>query len=73
MRFKATLITEIEFVDGDHTPDGMVQNYQTHLSETLQEAAQNLSLRTTKGANVESVTVEEIKDSPPDAKPPASV
>jgi hypothetical protein len=36
-------------------------NYEKHLAETVQDAAQNLSLRTIKGARVETVVVEEIK------------
>jgi hypothetical protein len=55
------LVTEIDFVDGDEASDVAAQNYQKHLEETLQNAAQGLSLRTIKGARVESVSVAEIK------------
>jgi hypothetical protein len=54
-------VTEIDFVDGDEASDDVVQNYKKHLAETVQDAAQNLSLRTIKGARVETVVVEEIK------------
>jgi hypothetical protein len=56
-RFMVHFVTEIDFVDGDEASDDMVQNYQKHLKETVQSAAQGLSLRTIKGAQVESVTV----------------
>jgi hypothetical protein len=55
--FMVHFVTEIDFVDGDEASDDMVQNYQKHLKETVQSAAQGLSLRTIKGARVESVTV----------------
>jgi hypothetical protein len=61
-RFNVHFVTEIDFVDGDGVPDAAVQNYQKHLAETVQDAAQNLSLRTIKGARVEKVVVQEIKD-----------
>jgi hypothetical protein len=48
-------------VDGDEASDAAAQNYKKHLAETVQDAAQNLSLRTIKGARVENVVVEEIK------------
>ena len=60
-RFMVHFVTEIDFVDGDGASDEVVQNYKKHLAETVQDAAQNLSLRTIKGARVESVQVEEIK------------
>jgi hypothetical protein len=60
-RFMVHFVTEIDFVDGDEASDAMAQNYKKHLAETVQDAAQNLSLRTIKGARVESVQVEEIK------------
>ena len=72
-RFMVHLVTEVDFEDGDEASDKTVQNYQKHLKETVQSAAQALSLRTIKGARVETVSVEEIKDSPPDSEPPASV
>jgi hypothetical protein len=59
-RFMGQFVTEIDFVDGDGASDEVVQNYKKRLAETVQEAAQNLSLRTIKGARVEKV-VEEIK------------
>jgi hypothetical protein len=61
-RFNAHLVTEIDFVDGDNVSDAIVQNYKKHLSETVKDAAQNLALRTIKGARVENVSVTEIKD-----------
>ena len=54
-------MTEIDFVDGDEASDAAAQNYQKHLSETVRNAAQGLSLRTIKGGRVESVSVAEIK------------
>jgi hypothetical protein len=60
-RFMVHFVTEIDFVDGDEASDAMAKNYKKHLAETVQDAAQNLSLRTIKGARVESVQVEEIK------------
>ena len=72
-RFMVHLVTEVDFEDGDEASDETVQNYQNHLRGMVQSAAQALSLRTIKGTRVESVSVTEIKDSPPDSKPPASV
>jgi hypothetical protein len=60
-RFNVHLVTEIDFVDSDEVSDDEVRNYKKHLAETVQDAAQNLSLRTIKGARVEKVQVEEIK------------
>ena len=60
-RFMVHRVTEIDFVDGDEASDAAAQNYQKHLSETVRNAAQGLSLRTIKGARVESVSVAEIK------------
>jgi hypothetical protein len=60
-RFMVHLVTEVEFEDGDEASDKAVQNYQKHLKETVQNAAQGLLLRTVKGARVESVSVAEIK------------
>ena len=60
-RFMVHLVTEIDFVDGDEASDAAAQNYQKHLSETVRNAAQGLSLRTIKGSRVESVSVVEIK------------
>ena len=37
------------------------KNYQKHLKETVQNAAQGLSLHPIKDAHVESVSVAEIK------------
>ena len=54
-RFMVHLVTEIDFVDGDEASDVAAQIYQKHLSETVQNAAQGLSLRTIKDARVESV------------------
>jgi hypothetical protein len=61
-RFRLTLVTEIDFVDGDEHSDTAAKNYEEYLSGALQSAAQNLSLRTIKAARVESVSVTEIKD-----------
>ena len=60
-RFRLQLVTEIDFVDGDEASDEAAQNYQKHLSDTLRNAAQGISLRTIKNARVESVSVAEIK------------
>jgi hypothetical protein len=61
-RFMVHLMTEIDFIDGDEVSDEAAQNYQKHLSDTLRNAAQGISLRTIKAARVESVSVTEIKD-----------
>ena len=53
-RFMVHLVTEIDFVDGDEASDEAVRNYQKHLSETVQNAAQALSPRTIKAARVAS-------------------
>ena len=55
-------MTEIDFVDGDEASDAAAQNYQKHLTDTLRNASQGISLRTIKDARVESVSVAEIKD-----------
>jgi hypothetical protein len=61
-RFIVHFVTEIDFVDGDGASDEVVQDYKKHLAKTVQDAAQNLSLRTIKGAaRVEKVRIEEIK------------
>ena len=62
-RFMVHLVTEIDFADGDEASDAMAQNYQKHLKETIQNAAQTqaLLLHTIKDAHVESVSVAEIK------------
>ena len=60
-RFIVHLVTEIDFVDGDEASDDVVQTYKNHLAETVQDAAEALSLRTIKGSQVENVLVEEIK------------
>jgi hypothetical protein len=60
-RFIMHFVTEIDFVDGDGASDEVVQNYKKYLAEKVKDAAQNLSLRTIKGARVEKVQVEEIK------------
>ena len=61
-RFVVHFVTGIDFVDGDEASDEAMQNYQKHLSDTLRNAAQGISLRTIKNARVESVSVTEIKD-----------
>jgi hypothetical protein len=60
-RFMVHLVTEVDFEDGDEASDAAAQNYQKHLKETVQKAVQGISLRTIKGARVESVSVAEIK------------
>ena len=60
-RFMVHLVTEVEFEDGDEASDKAVQNYQKHLKDTVQNAAQGILLRTVKDAQVESVSVAEIK------------
>jgi hypothetical protein len=52
-------VTEIDFIDGDEASDEAAQSYQKHLSNTLRNAAQGISLQ---NARVESVSVTEIKD-----------
>jgi len=59
--FMVQMTTEIDFEDGDEASDETVQSYKKHLTETVQNAAQGLSLRTIKGARVESISVAEIK------------
>ena len=61
-RFRVQFVTEIDFVDGENVSDAIVRDYQKHLSETIQDAAQRLSLRTIKGVKIDSVSVTEIKD-----------
>ena len=61
-RFMVRLVTEIDFVDGGEVSNEAVQNYQKHLSDTLRNAAQGISLRTIKDSRVESVSFTEIKD-----------
>ncbi len=62
-----------DFVDGDEAADDVVQTYKKHLAETLQDAAETLSLRTIKGVQVENVLVEEIKAAWPSSpcRPPS--
>ena len=72
-RLTVHLVTVVDFEDGDEASDETVQNYQNHLRGMVQSAAQALSLRTIKGARVETVSVEEIKDSPPETEPLASI
>jgi hypothetical protein len=60
-RFMVHLVTEIDFVDGDEASDVAAQNYQRHLSEIVQNAAQGLCLRAIRDTKVESVSVAEIK------------
>ena len=61
-RFMVNLVTEIDFIDSDEASDEAAQNYQKHLSDTLRNAAQEISLRTINDSRVESVSVTEIKD-----------
>jgi hypothetical protein len=64
-RFNMHLVIDVDFEDGDEASDQIVQNYQKHLKGIVQSAAQGISLRTIKGARVESVSVTEITGSPP--------
>ena len=48
-------------MDGDEASDDVVQNYKRHLAETVEDATQNLSLRTIKGVRIEKVQVEESR------------
>jgi hypothetical protein len=61
-RFNVHRVIEVHFEDSDEASDETVQNYQKHLKGIVQSAAQGVSLRTIKGARVESVSVSEIKD-----------
>jgi hypothetical protein len=61
-RFMVALVTEIDFVDGENVSDAIVRDYQKHLSETVQDAAQHLPLRTIKDVRVRTISVTEIKD-----------
>ena len=61
-RFMVRLVTEVNFAGGGEVSNEVVQNYQKHLSDTLRNAAQGISLRTIKAARVESISVTEIKD-----------
>ena len=61
-RFRVQFVTEIDFVDGENVSDAIVRDYQKHLSDAVQDAAQHLPLRTIKGVRVETVSVTEIKD-----------
>ena len=72
-RFMVHLVTEVDFEDGEEASDKAVQDYQKQLKDTVVSAARELLLRTIKGSRVETVAVEEIKDSPPDSAPPASI
>jgi hypothetical protein len=60
-RFMVHFVTEIDFVGGDEASEDVVQDCKKRIAETVQEAAQGLSLRTTKRVQVENVVVEEIK------------
>jgi hypothetical protein len=61
-RFRVNLVTEIDFIDGDETSDEAAQSYQKHLSNTLRNAAQGISLQMIKTSRIESVSVTELKD-----------
>jgi hypothetical protein len=41
-RFMVRLVTEIDFVDGENVSEAIVRDYQKHLSESVQDAAQHL-------------------------------
>lgn len=49
--FAVTMITEVEFVEGDSS-DLFDQNYLKHHTEELEKAANRLSLRTIKDLRV---------------------
>jgi hypothetical protein len=49
-RFMVHLVTEVDFEDGDEASDVAAQNYQKHLKDTVQNAAQELLLHTIKDA-----------------------
>ena len=53
-RFRVQFVTEIDFVDGENVSDAIVRDYQKHLSDAVQDAAQHLPLRTIKGVRVET-------------------
>ncbi len=55
------LIVHCHTWDGDKVSDELVQNYEKHLAETVQRAAQDLSLRTIRSTQVGNVLVAEIK------------
>ena len=50
--FAATIITEVEFVGGDSESEEINQNYLKHLTDELEKAASNISLRTIKDLRV---------------------
>jgi hypothetical protein len=39
-RFNVHLVIDVDFEDGDEASDQTVQNYQKHLKDTVQNAAQ---------------------------------
>ena len=47
-RFMVHLVTEVDFEDGDEASDAAAQSYQKHLSDTLRNAAQGISLQMIK-------------------------
>ena len=51
------LVTEIDFVDSCEVSNEVLHNYQEHLSDTLRNTAQGISLRTIKDSKVDSVSV----------------
>ena len=61
-RFILLLVTEIDFVGGGQENDSFAEGYEQHLATVVQEAAQNLSLRTVAGTKVVKVQVAEIKN-----------
>jgi hypothetical protein len=54
------LVTEIDFVGQGN--DSFAEGYEQHLATAVQEAAQNLRLRTVAGTKVVKVQVAEIKN-----------
>ena len=61
-RFNVHMVTEVDFVDGDEASDEAVRNYEKDLKETFKTRPRELSPHTIKDAQVESVSVAEIKD-----------
>jgi hypothetical protein len=80
-RFMVHLVTEIDFVDGDQAADVAAQNYQKHLKDTVQNAAQELSLQKSrmssngamKKSGAAGVLFKQIKLAPGTRNQPASV
>ena len=50
--FAATIITEVDFVEDPGDAEQFDENFLRHLTEELEKAASNLSLRTIRGVRV---------------------